>query len=105
MRESLREAALLRSLDVSRPDIVIEVAALAGIDLAHFVPAFEAPGTERAVLADIAEAAEQGIEHGPAIIIGDDWMVVGVRSLRDYRLVLKRYLSTRLGTPVEHTVH
>jgi predicted DsbA family dithiol-disulfide isomerase len=105
MREALREAALVRGLDVSRSDVIVELAARAGIDLARFVPAFEAPGTERALLDDMGEAAEQGIAKGPALIIGADWMVTGARSLKDYRLLLKRYLATRVGTPVEHTLH
>jgi predicted DsbA family dithiol-disulfide isomerase len=105
LREALREAALLRGLDVSRPDIVLEVAARAGVDLARFVPACAAPGTERALLDEVEEAAENGIETGPALVIGDDWMVAGVRSLRDYRVVLKQYLAARVGTHVEHTVH
>jgi len=105
LREALREGALVRGLDVSRSDVIVELAARAGLDLARFVPAFEAPGTERALLDDIAAAAEQGIAAGPALIIGADWMVTRLRSLRDYRLVLKRYLTTRVGTHVEHTVH
>jgi predicted DsbA family dithiol-disulfide isomerase len=105
LREALREAALLRGLDVSRSDVVVEVAARAGLDLARFVPAFEAPGTERALLDEIGEAAEQGIETSPALVIGGEWMVAGARSLRDYRTILKRYLAMRAGTPVEHTLH
>jgi predicted DsbA family dithiol-disulfide isomerase len=105
MREALREGALVRGLDVSRSDVIVELAARAGVDLARFVPAFEAPGTERALLDDMAEASEQGISKGPALIIGADWMVTGARPLKDYRLLLKRYLATRVGTPVEHTIH
>jgi predicted DsbA family dithiol-disulfide isomerase len=98
-------AALVRALDVSRPDVIMEVAARAGVDLARFVPAFEAPATERALLAEIGEAEEQGIEASPSLVIGDDWMVTGARPLRDYRVILKRYLAVRAGTPVAHTVH
>jgi predicted DsbA family dithiol-disulfide isomerase len=105
LREALREAALVRGLDVSRSDVIVEIAARAGLDLARFVPAFEAPGTERALRDDISDAEDRGIEQSPSLVIGDDWMVAGVRSLRDYRLVLKRYLAMRAGTPVEHTVH
>jgi predicted DsbA family dithiol-disulfide isomerase len=105
LREALREAALVRALDVSRTDVLLEVAARAGLDLARFVPAFEAPATERALLDDIADAADRGIEDGPALVVGDDWMISGARSLRDYRLILKRYLAMRVGTLVELTVH
>ena len=105
LREAVREAALVRGLDVTRADVLVEIAGRAGLDLGRFVPALEAPGTERALLDDIADAADRGIERSPSLVIGDDWMVVGLRSLRDYRLVLKRYLAMRAGTPVEHTVH
>ena len=105
VRDALREAALVRALDVSRTDVIMEVAARAGVDLARFVPAFEAPATERALLAEIGEAEEQGIEASPSLVIGDDWMVTGARPLRDYRVILKRYLAVRAGTPVAHTVH
>ncbi len=105
LRAALREAALVAGLDISRPDVIVEVAARSGLDLAGFVPAFEAPGTERAVVADIEEARELGVKAGPALVINEDWLVSGVRSLRGYRLLLKRYLAMRAGTPVEHTVH
>lgn len=105
LRGALREAALLRGLDVSRSDVILEVAARAGLDLARFVPAFEAPGTERALLDEIDQARELGVTTGPALVINDDWLVSGLRSLRDYRLLLKQYLTMRAGTRVEHTVH
>jgi predicted DsbA family dithiol-disulfide isomerase len=105
LREALREAALVSALDISRRDVIVEVAARAGLDLARFVPALEAPGTERALRQDIAEARDRGIATTPALVVGDDWLVSGARSLREYRIVLKRYLADRAGSPVEHTVH
>jgi predicted DsbA family dithiol-disulfide isomerase len=105
LREALREAALVSGIDVSRTDVIMEVAARAGLDLARFVPAFEAPGTERALLADVEAAQELGVRSGPALVIDDDWLVTGLRPLRDYRVLLKRYLSLRAGSPVAHTLH
>jgi len=105
LREALREAALVSGLDVSRRDVIMEVASRAGLDLARFVPAFEAPGTARALLDDLEESYELGVERGPALVVDDDWLVSGLRSQRDYRLLLKRYLATRAGTPVEYIVH
>ena len=105
MREALREAALVTGIDVSRSDVIMEVAARAGLDLARFVPAFEAPGTARALLEDVQDARELGVRRAPGLVIGDDWLVSGLRSLRAYRLLLKRYLADRAGSPVEHTVH
>lgn len=105
VQEALRNAALVLGIDVTRSDVILEIASRAGLDLARFVPAFQAPGTERALRAEIAEACDRGVEAGPALVIGDDWLVSGARSLRDYRSVLKRYLARRAGAHVEHTVH
>jgi len=105
LREALRRAALVSGIDVTRTDAILEIAARAGLDLGRFVPAFEAPGTERALRADVEEACELGVGCGPSLVINEEWLVGGVRSLRDYRLVLKRYLSRRIGATMEHTVH
>jgi predicted DsbA family dithiol-disulfide isomerase len=105
LRAALQEAALVSGLDVSRSDVILEVAARAGLDLARFVPAFEAAGTERALHEDVDEARDLGVEECPSLVINEDWLVPGLRSLRDYRLILKRYLAMRAGTMVAHTVH
>jgi predicted DsbA family dithiol-disulfide isomerase len=105
LRENLREAALVFGLDVARRDVIVEVAARSGLDLARFVPAFEAPGTERALLDDIDAAYDLGVGSGPALVVEDDWLVSGLRPLRDYRVLLKRYLARRAGQTIEHTVH
>lgn len=105
LRASLREAALVSGLDISRRDVILEVAARAGLDLARLLPAFEATATERALLEEMARARELGVEEGPSLVVNDDWLVPGLRSLRDYRLIMKRYLATRAGAMVAHTVH
>jgi predicted DsbA family dithiol-disulfide isomerase len=105
LRHALREAALVSGLDVSRRDVIIEIAARTELDFARFLPAFEAPGTERALLNEIRAAGELGVESCPSLVIGGEWLVAGPRSLADYRVLLKRYLEKRAGTPVEYTVH
>lgn len=105
MIRALREAALAAGFDVSRTDVVVEVAARAGLDLARFLPAFEAPGTARAVRADVEEARDLGVRCSPSLVIGEEWLVSGARSLREYRTLLRRYLADRAGSPVEHTMH
>jgi predicted DsbA family dithiol-disulfide isomerase len=105
MREALRTAALVCGIDVTRSDVILEIASRAGLDLARFVPAFQAPGTERALRAQIEDSCDRGVEIGPSLVIGEDWLVSGVRSLREYRTVLKRYLTKRGGITVEHTLH
>lgn len=105
LREALRAAALVCGVDVTRSDVILEVASRVGLDMARFVPAFQAPGTERSLRAGIEAARERGVELGPSLVVGEDWLVSGVRSLREYRRILKRYLAKRPGIPMEHTVH
>ncbi len=105
LRSALREAALVSGLDISRRDVILEVAARAGLDLARFIPAIDATGTERALLEDVAAARDLGVEESPSLVINEDWLVPGLRSLRDYRVILKRYLAMRAGAAVAHTVH
>jgi len=105
LREALRRAALVSGVDVTRADVILEIAARAGLDLGRFVPAFQAPGTERALRAEVEDACELGVCCGSSLVINEEWLVSGVRPLRDYRLLLKRYLARRVGATMEHTVH
>jgi predicted DsbA family dithiol-disulfide isomerase len=105
LRSALREAALVSGIDVTRSDIIVEVAARVGLDLSRFVPAFQAPGTERAVREQIRSALERNVVSSPALVIADEWLVSGLRSLRHYRLILKRYAVKRAGAHAEHVMH
>ncbi|HTP24150.1 MAG TPA: DsbA family protein [Anaeromyxobacteraceae bacterium] len=105
LRKALREAALVSGLDVSRKDVILEVAERAGLNLSRFAPAVEAPATERAVLDAMREGVDLGLKTGPALVIEEDWLVAGLRSLREYRSLLKRYLVTHVGALAGHTIH
>jgi predicted DsbA family dithiol-disulfide isomerase len=105
LRDALREAALVRGLDISRADVLIEVASRAGLDLARFVSGLRAPATERQVRAAFADALDKGIETAPSLVIGEEWLLGGVRSAADYHSVLERYLVRRAGVPAERMVH
>jgi predicted DsbA family dithiol-disulfide isomerase len=105
LRAALREAALVSGIDVTRSDVIVEVAARAGLELSRFLPAFEAPATERIVREQVRDALERGVVSGPALVIAEEWLVSGLRSLRDYRLILKRYAVKRAGAHAEHVMH
>jgi predicted DsbA family dithiol-disulfide isomerase len=106
LRDALRDAALVRGLDVSRTDVIVELASRDPmLDLARFVSALRAPGTERQVRAAFDDALDKGIESAPALVVGDEWLVGGVRSAAEYHDILQRYLNMRAGVPTERTVH
>jgi predicted DsbA family dithiol-disulfide isomerase len=105
LRAAMREAALVRGINVTRTDVLYELAHAAGLDVSRFALALAAPATERRVRGAFEEALERGIEHAPALVIGDEWLVVGPRSAEEYRGVLRRYVAAKLGIPPAHTVH
>ncbi len=105
LRAAIREAALVRGLNVARSDVLVELADRAGLDVARFATALAAPGTERLVRDAVEAALERGVERAPALVIGDEWLVAGPRSVSEYRGVLRRYAAARLGVPPARTLH
>jgi predicted DsbA family dithiol-disulfide isomerase len=105
LRSAMRDAALVRGINVTRKDVLYELAHAVGLDMARFAAALVAPSTERKVRGAFEDALEKGIEHAPALVIGDEWLVVGAKSAAEYRGVLRRYVAAKLGIPPAHTVH
>ncbi len=105
LRAAMREAALVRGINVTRRDVLYELAHAAGLDVGRFARALDAPATERRVRGALEDALERGIDHAPALVIGDEWLVVGAKSAAEYRGVLRRYVAAKLGIPPARTVH
>lgn len=105
LREALRDAALVRGLDATRRDVLLELASAAGLDVARFDAALCAATTQKRVLASFDDALSKGIERAPALVVGDEWLVSGPRSVEEYRRVLRRYAAARLGLQHVRVVH
>ena len=108
LREKGDEAAgtaLVRGINVTRTDVLYELADAAGLDVARFAGALCAPATERRVLSAYLEALEKGVERAPALVIADEWLVAGPRAAKEYRTILRRYATARMGFPPTRTVH
>ncbi len=105
LRKAVREAAHYRGLNVSRTDVLLELAELAGLDVGRFAAALAAPSTEVRVHETLRGALERGVREVPALVIGDEWLVVGARRTEVYRSVLRRYVSARVGLDAVQTVH
>ena len=106
LREALREAALVRGLDVSRDDVLLEVASRQpSLELGRFVSALRAPATERQVRIAFEEALDRGVRAAPSLVLGEDWLVTGPRSAAEYHEILQRYLVLAAGVPVERVLH
>ncbi len=105
LRAAMRDAALVRGINVTRRDVLYELAHAAGLDVERFAAALASPLTERRVRGAFEEALDKGIEHAPALVIGDEWLVIGAKSADEYRGVLRRYVAAKLGIPPARTVH
>jgi predicted DsbA family dithiol-disulfide isomerase len=105
MRRAIREAALYRGLNVSRTDVLLELAEVAGLEVAGFAAALAAPATELRVQQSLQQALDRGVREVPALVIGDEWLVVGARRTDVYRSILRRYVTERLGAAAVHTFH
>lgn len=95
----LREAAFRFGLNVTRRDVLLELAAATGLQMDRFTRAFDAPATARAVDESRLEAMRRGVRAIPAVVIDHEWSMTGVRELHEYREVLLRWWEQRGGTP------
>jgi len=105
LRSAIREAAHFRGLNVARLDVLLELAQLSGLDVARFAAALSAPATGSRIAQSLQAALERGVREVPALVIGDEWLVVGARKVEEYRSILCRYASARLGASGVGIVH
>jgi predicted DsbA family dithiol-disulfide isomerase len=102
---AFREAAFLRGINVARRDVIVELAAKAGLDLPRFVERLDDPRSPAEVQSAVEEAEVVGIKGCPALVIGDEWLVQGCRDLSEYRQVIDKYLSERATGPQMRMIH
>jgi 2-hydroxychromene-2-carboxylate isomerase len=74
---SVYHAAMFRAAwrddrDVSRPEVVVEVAAAAGLDRERFTALLHAPATKEQLRADTAAAEARGVFGVPSFFVGDE---------------------------------
>lgn len=93
LHRSLQRAALELGINVSRRDVVFELAERAGLDLHRFAQAYASPSLERMVLQGYELAAQRGVHSAPTLVIDGRWMVSGLRSHAEYREILLQCLE------------
>jgi len=91
----LREAAFLFGVNVARRDVLLELAAATGLQMDRFAVALDAPATLRAVEQSRLQAIRHGVRAVPAVVVGREWPMSGVRELHEYRDVLMRWWDRR----------
>jgi predicted DsbA family dithiol-disulfide isomerase len=86
---TLRRAALEQAVNVARRDVLFEIAGALRLDMNRFTAAFQSPETRRLVVQEYRMAAERGVRGAPALVLGNRWMICGLRELSEYRTHLQ----------------
>jgi predicted DsbA family dithiol-disulfide isomerase len=102
---ALRGAAFLRGVNVTRRDVLLELAQGASLDVDRFARDLDDPRCERAVEVSLAEASAIGIQGVPALILGGEWLLQGCREIDEYRRAIDKYLTERTSAPARRTLH
>jgi predicted DsbA family dithiol-disulfide isomerase len=101
----MRQAAHVQGINVARTDVLLELASATGLDVREFVRAFESPTTRKAIETSTLDAVRRGVRAVPAVSLGDEWILTGVRSLAEYRDALRRWREERGGGVPERGLH
>jgi predicted DsbA family dithiol-disulfide isomerase len=88
LQTRLRQAALEQGLNVTRPDVVFELAARAGLQMNRFAAAFGSSQTRRLIREEYRLARGRGVRRVPTLVIANRWMISGLRETGEYRELL-----------------
>lgn len=102
---ALRQAAFLRGVNVTRRDVLLEVAGTVGLDETRFLRDLDDPRSFDRLQEGVDDAESMGIRGVPAVIIGDEWLMQGCREVQEYRGVLEKYLAERTPVAAMRVVH
>jgi predicted DsbA family dithiol-disulfide isomerase len=108
LAKSLQRAALEQGVNVTRPDVIFEMASAVGLDMNRFAPAYQSPQARRLILTEHRLAKDRGVRGVPTIVIGGRWMICGLREVGEYRQHILDCLHRSERTPsrgADQTVH
>jgi predicted DsbA family dithiol-disulfide isomerase len=105
LRKALQDAAFQQGVNVTRRDVLLELAERSGLDVTKFVGALKSCHIERGIRAAFEDALDKGIDGAPALVIGDEWLVAGARSTEEYVTILRRYVGARVASSPARTLH
>jgi predicted DsbA family dithiol-disulfide isomerase len=85
LSSAMKRAALEQGVNVTRSDVVYELAARVGLDMNRFSAAYQAPETRRLILEEHRLATDRGVRGVPCVVINGRWMISGLREPTEYR--------------------
>jgi predicted DsbA family dithiol-disulfide isomerase len=93
LARAMQRAALEQGVNVTRTDVIFELASRVGLNMSPFSAAFHSEDTRKLILDEHALAASRGVRGVPTLVIGGRWMVCGLREAAEYR----EHILTCLG--------
>jgi predicted DsbA family dithiol-disulfide isomerase len=93
LARAMQRAALEQGVNVTRTDVIFELASRVGLDMGPFSAAYHSEGTRKLILDEHQVAASRGVRGVPTLIIAGRWMVCGLRDAAEYR----EHILTCLG--------
>ncbi|MHB8873991.1 MAG: DsbA family oxidoreductase [Myxococcaceae bacterium] len=108
LARAMQRAALEQGVNVSRSDVVLELASRQGLNMNRFTAAFFSPETRRLIVEEHRLASSRGVTGVPTLVLGGRWMLSGLRQTAEYRehilACLAKAGSSAFGAP-ERTLH
>lgn len=93
LARAMQKAALEQGVNVTRTDVIFELASRVGLDMSPFSAAYHSDDTRKLILDEHQLAASRGVRGVPTLIIAGRWMVCGLREVSEYR----EHILTCLG--------
>ncbi|WP_257462104.1 DsbA family oxidoreductase [Archangium lipolyticum] len=85
LARAMQRAALEQGVNVTRTDVIFELASRVGLNMGPFSAAYHSEDTRKLILDEHQLAASRGVRGVPTIVIGGRWMVCGLRDVSEYR--------------------
>jgi predicted DsbA family dithiol-disulfide isomerase len=85
LARAMQRAALEQGVNVTRTDVIFELASRVGLNMGPFSAAYHSEDTRKLILDEHQLAASRGVRGVPTIVIGGRWMVCGLRDAAEYR--------------------
>jgi predicted DsbA family dithiol-disulfide isomerase len=93
LARAMQRAALEQGVNVTRTDVIFELANRVGLDMSPFSAAYNSEDTRKLILDEHQLAAGRGVRGVPTLVIAGRWMVCGLREVSEYR----EHILTCLG--------
>lgn len=108
LARAMQRAALEQGVNVTRTDVIFELASRVGLDMSPFSVAYHSEDTRKLILDEHRLATSRGVRGVPTLVIAGRWMVCGLREVSEYRehilTSLGKLYAPRSGSS-ERTVH